>query len=175
MPPLSDAIGPWHDFYIMLGTASATLIGLLFVAASVGSGVFTLERPHALRVFLSPSVVHFTNVLIASLLIISPIRSRAPLGLLLGAEALFGIGYCVFVWRNMVRSGLSASLDLTDRTCYAALPAVGYICMIAAATMLASRTETGCVLLALATAGLLLIGIRNAWDITSWTVMRSGR
>jgi hypothetical protein len=175
MPPLSDAISPWHDFYIMLGTASATLIGLLFVAASVGSGVFTLERPHAMRVFLSPSVVHFTSVLTTCLIAISPIRGRAPLILLLGIVALFGLGYCLYVWRNMIRSGLSASLDLADRTCYAALPAVGYLCLIAAAIMLESRTDMGCALLPLATCGLLLIGIRNAWDITSWTVMKSGR
>ena len=174
MPPLSDALGPWHDFYIMLGTASATLIGLLFVAASVAPGVFSAERPHAMRVFLSPSVVHFTSILMVCLVVIAPIRNHMPLVLLLGAEALFGLGYCVFVWRNMIRSGLSASLDLTDRTCYAALPAVGYACITAAAIMFESRAETGCLLLPLGTCSLLLVGIRNAWDITSWTVMRRG-
>ena len=40
MPQLVDALRPWHDFYTLVGTGSATLIGLLFVAASVGTGVF---------------------------------------------------------------------------------------------------------------------------------------
>ena len=40
MPQLADALRPWHDFYTLFGAASATLIGLLFVAASVGTGVF---------------------------------------------------------------------------------------------------------------------------------------
>jgi hypothetical protein len=26
----------WHEFYLLVGTAAATLIGLLFVAASIG-------------------------------------------------------------------------------------------------------------------------------------------
>jgi hypothetical protein len=31
----ADLISAWHDLYVMLGTASAALIGLLFVAASL--------------------------------------------------------------------------------------------------------------------------------------------
>ena len=46
MPSLTDALAHWHEFYTLLGTASATMVGLLFVAATVGSGVFT---PSAVR------------------------------------------------------------------------------------------------------------------------------
>jgi hypothetical protein len=28
MLPLTDALGSWHDFYALLGTASATKVGL---------------------------------------------------------------------------------------------------------------------------------------------------
>jgi hypothetical protein len=34
------------------------------------------------------------------------------------------------------------------------------------------ETELGCDILAAAMGVLLLVGIRNAWDITVWTVMR---
>ena len=34
----ADLISAWHDLYVTLGTASATLIGLLFVAASLHLG-----------------------------------------------------------------------------------------------------------------------------------------
>ena len=30
---LIDALRDWHDFYVLIGTASATLVGLMFVAA----------------------------------------------------------------------------------------------------------------------------------------------
>jgi hypothetical protein len=39
----------------------------MFVAASVGAGVFTEERQVGLRTFLSPTVVAFSLVLAASL------------------------------------------------------------------------------------------------------------
>jgi len=33
--PLAEALGRWHEFYMLLGGASATMVGLLFVAATV--------------------------------------------------------------------------------------------------------------------------------------------
>ena len=33
----------WHDFYILLGTAAAALVVLLFVAASIGAGYLSAE------------------------------------------------------------------------------------------------------------------------------------
>jgi hypothetical protein len=172
MPAVADAVREWHDLYMLFGTASATLIGLLFVAASVGSGFFSPERHLALRSFLSPTVVHFTCVLVASLIAISPVRSWMALGDLTAANGMFGIVYAGVVWRRMVRHGLSATIDLEDRMCYAALPAVGYAIMVAAGATLAERMESGCDVLAVAMGLLMLVGIRNAWDITVFTVVR---
>jgi hypothetical protein len=56
---LRAIFGPWHDFFSLVGTAAATLIGLMFVAASVGTGFFTEERQVGLRTLLSPTVVAF--------------------------------------------------------------------------------------------------------------------
>src|SRR5580698_10365637 len=103
----------WHEFYTLAGTASATLIGLLFVAASVGSGVW--QRPAALRVFLSATVVHFSSILVISLCVMAPLPNVATYGLLFVLGGLFGCGYCALVIRDTVRDGLSASIELEDR------------------------------------------------------------
>ena len=34
-PAFSDVVAPWHDFFLLAGTVSATLMGLLFVALSL--------------------------------------------------------------------------------------------------------------------------------------------
>jgi hypothetical protein len=175
MPSLADAVRPWHDLYILIGTASATLIGLMFVAASVGTGVYSKDRYHALRAFLSPTVVHFACALAACMFAIAPLRSWTLLGLLIGATGLYGLGYAVMVWRNMLRHGLTVSIDLEDRICYAAIPAVGYATMLAACVVLVLEQPAGCDLLAIAMGLLLMIGIRNAWDMTIFTVMRRGQ
>ena len=76
----TDALGPWHEFYMLGGTASATMVGLLFVAASVGAGVFSADRRAPLRVFLSASVVNFSTVLAACLVVLAPVGNWMLLG-----------------------------------------------------------------------------------------------
>jgi hypothetical protein len=91
--PLAEALGRWHEFYMLLGTASATLVGLLFVAATVGSGVFTSGRRAALRVFLSTSVTHFDTILVSCLIVLVPVQSWISLGAMIASCGSFGLGY----------------------------------------------------------------------------------
>lgn len=170
--PLLDAMQPWHDLYMLFGTASATLIGLLFVAASVSSGVFDQTKHAALRSFLSPTVVHFASVLVACLIAVCPLRSWHMLGLLIGGDGVFGLAYALAVLHRMIRHGLTARIDLEDRMWYAILPAVDYAIMAAAGLTFFLWSELGCDVLAVAMGLLLLAGLRNAWDITVWTVMQ---
>ncbi len=85
---LTDAIRDWHDVFMLFGEASATMVGLLFVAASVGSGVFTKDKQDALRALLSPSVVHFSCILAACLIAVSPLKGRILLGGLITSDGL---------------------------------------------------------------------------------------
>ena len=171
---MPNPLTPWHDFAVLLGTAAATLIGLLFVAASVGTNVFTMERQSAVRVFLSPSVVHFCTILSATLITLAPIPTALTLGLLITASGLLGAIYVVLVWRMMIRDGYAKTLDLTDRLWYASAPALGYATLIAAGITLALNLAPACILYAAALALLLGAGIRNAWDITTWIILKTG-
>ncbi len=172
MLQLLDALRPWQGFYSLVGTASATLVGLLFVAASVGSGIYTPEKRQALRAFLSPTVFHFSSVLAACLMVLAPIQSWKVCGILVVGEALVGLLYAAWVGHTMVRHGLLTTIDLEDRVWYAALPAFGYGFVGAAGCMLLDRAAGGCELLAIGLCLLLLIGLRNAWDMTLWTATR---
>jgi hypothetical protein len=62
--PLSEFVHLWHDCYVLLGTAAATLVGLIFVTATIGANLFTEANREAMRAFLSPTVVHFSTVLL---------------------------------------------------------------------------------------------------------------
>ena len=46
-----ETLKPWHDFYLLMGTAGATLLALLFVAVSLGAGFLTDERRAATAKF----------------------------------------------------------------------------------------------------------------------------
>jgi hypothetical protein len=174
MPPLSDILAPWRDFYTLLGAASATMIGLLFVAATVGAGVFSANRSAPLRMFLSASVIHFSSILAVSLIVMAPLRSQTLFGGLITAGGLFGLAYYAITWRDTVRDGLNKKIDLEDRTWYAVLPVASYLFETACGVTLTQRPDFGCDALAVFVGILLLIGIHNAWDITVWSMTRRG-
>ncbi|WP_428536495.1 hypothetical protein [Rhodopila sp.] len=169
---LTDALEPWHDFYTLAGTASATMVGLLFVAASVASGVFTTDRPAPLRVFLSASVFNFSSVLVACLVLLSPLQSWLLLGAAIMACGMVGLAHCGLSWRDSMRSDLLAKIDLEDRTWYLVMPIIGYLLETASGASLMLRSGQGCTALAVAVGLLLIVGIHNSWDITVWTVTR---
>jgi hypothetical protein len=53
----------WENFFIVGATAGATLIGLLFVAITLGAGLSTPQGLDATRAFLTPTLVRFGGVL----------------------------------------------------------------------------------------------------------------
>jgi hypothetical protein len=170
--PLAEALARWHDFYMLLGTASATLVGLLFVAATVGAGVFTSSRPAPLRVFLSSSVVHFSTTLVGCLIVQVPEQTWVSLGTMIAGCGIFGLGYHCMAWRDSIRDGVSKSMALDDRIWYGVLPVASYIFETGAGITLALRSSLGCAALALSMGMLLMVGIHNAWDITVWSITR---
>ena len=170
-----DILSSWHEFFSLIGSAAATLVGLMFVAASVGTGVFNLERQVGLRIFLSPTVVAFSVVLASSLIGILPaaewlLPGLMP-GLMLGFVGLLGLLYSARIWRRMVREGLARAIDLEDRLWYAVVPAAAYALLAVAGLCFPGAPRLASVLLPTGMSLLLLAGIRNAWDMTTWAVL----
>ena len=66
------ALESWHDFFVLVGTAGATLLALLFVAVSLGAGFLSDRRTGATRAFFSPVVVHFSAVFFLSAIALVP-------------------------------------------------------------------------------------------------------
>src|ERR1700743_1655128 len=96
----ADLFREWHDFYVLVATASATLVGLMFVALSIGATIFNEEHRAALTTFITPTVVHFAVVLLTGLAIVVPVHTWATIGTVLAAAGLAGIAYCgtLLVW-----------------------------------------------------------------------------
>ena len=172
MEALADALTRWHEFYTLLGTAAATLVGLLFVAATVGGAAFSSDRPAPLRVFLSATVIHFSSVLLVSLILLAPLENWVLLGAAVLAGGLVGVAFYGLAWREAKRDGLIAAIDLEDRIWYAVLPVIAYIVELASGVLMTSHSEIGFPALAVSLGMLLVIGLHNAWDITVWAIMR---
>jgi hypothetical protein len=169
---LAEFLHDWHDFHVLIGTASATLVGLMFVAASIGSSIFNEQNRAALQAFISPTVVHFSAILFTSLLVTIPTHGWYTLGGLLAAGGLAGMIYCgSLLVRIVIRS--SFDVDLSDRLFYALIPLLGYLLLFISAALLLMRSAAGVELIAAALLTLLLASIRNAWDMTVWIMIRA--
>ena len=64
-------------------------------------------------------------------------------------------------------------LDLADRCCYGLLPIVAYAAMLAAAVMIVLRVDSPLYVLAASLLLLLIVGMRNAWDMASFMILRN--
>jgi hypothetical protein len=170
---MADQLRDWHDFYILIGTAAATLVGLMFVAASVGATYFTEEQEIQARSFLTPTVVHFSVVLLSCLACMAPPLAGAPLGGVLAAGGAIGIGQSCRVALRLRRRGIMQRIDLADRSCYILIPMATYATLIATGVILPTRPALGLGMLAAVLVALLLLGIRNAWDMTVWIVLHT--
>ena len=152
----------WHDFYMLLGTASAALVALLFVAVSIGASFLSPERSTATRTFMSPVVFHFSTLLIISLIAMVPSHTALSLVIGIAAVAIAGLGYTTVVLVGLARASIS---DIADRFGYGILPLVSYVTMLAAAGLVISRATLAADILAAALLLLLAVNIRNAWDL----------
>jgi hypothetical protein len=156
-----ELLHAWHDFYIFIGTAAATLIGAMFVVASIGGGFLTRSRTPEIRAFLTPTVVHLATVLLGSALILVPGLEASSLLAPTAGASLAGLVYSGLVGFRLLRR----KIDLGDRVWYAVVPFAGYGAMMAAAVLIARWSPLSLDTLAVSAAVLLIAGIRNAWDL----------
>jgi hypothetical protein len=154
---------PWHEFYALLGTAAAALVALLFVAVSVGASVLTPERAGATRTFMSPVVFHYPNVLFLSIIALIPTQTPMSFGLTIAIAAAGSLVYSIYILGRVLRDLIA---DLPDRLAYGTIPVVAYTAGLVAAYLLLTRSVTaGLNVLAGASLLLLVVNIRNAWDL----------
>ena len=153
----------WHDFYLLVGTAGATLLGLLFIAVSLGAGFLTEERAAATRTFYSPIIIHFACVFFISAIATVPAHRSLFFAALIGATALVGAVISAFITVELIRREWTQYVR--DYLAYGLLPAIGYLALFAAAALIYKESIYALDLLAGALLLLLLINIRNTWDL----------
>jgi len=169
----TEALEKWHDFYVLVGTAGATLLALLFVAVSLGAGYLNPRRTVGTRIFMSPVVVHFTSVFFVSAICLVPSHGTTFLAAVIGATGVIGTAVSAVITVGVVRSKLTDYVP--DHFAYGVLPALGYLGLVAAAVVIYRENAIGLDLLAGALLLLAIINIRNAWDLSLSMVLHHSR
>jgi hypothetical protein len=139
-------------------------VALLFVAVSIGTSVLTPD-PESRRntaTYMSPVVFHYANVLFLSLIAQIPTQTWESFGLVIAVAAVGSVIYSIVIAMRVHRNPMS---DLADRLCYGFIPACCYASGLAVALLLFEEKAAGLNVLAGAALLLLVVNIRNAWDL----------
>lgn len=159
----------WDNFFIMSGSAGATLIGLLFGVITLASGLRGSGSEQGADAFLTPTLTHFGAVLLQAMIMLVPWPSPLPIGIIL---LLFGVaGLCLQIrgLRN-IRGLAFISLGLLDWIPHFCLLLLSSLRLIVGGAGTIRGTSFAPFAIAGATTLLLFSGIYRAWDLSIWIV-----
>jgi hypothetical protein len=157
----SEKLGSWGELYVMLGTSSAALIGLLFVAASLHLREIVGDEIYKIRAQDSMLLLVATLVQATVILMPQPIR-------LLGAELLLinlwsvSIPVALLVKAIRIRS---TKLRGGFSQYRAAFFITGYVVGIAGAIAMIAGFEVGLYAVTASYIAIVIAIIWNAWNI----------
>jgi hypothetical protein len=162
---LLSPLATWQNFYVIIGTAAATLTGLTFVVVTLIAGVrLRASSPsEAFTTFNTPTVLHFGIALLVAALLSAPWQALWQAGVLLGLTGLWGVTYVVIVLRRLRRQ-TDYQPVMEDWLFHTVFPLVSYTALVVAAILLPGYPAPTLFVIAAATLLLLFIGIHNAWD-----------
>jgi hypothetical protein len=156
----------WENFYLVTGGAAGALIGLMFVVATLGTGRSREESLRGASMYMTPTVVCFSVVMVVSAFIAVPHLASVAVAAILGAIAAAGTLYSVVICWRMTRRG--GAPHWSDYWCYGYAPVVFYAALGGAAFAIAQGRAWAAVAVAATLMAVLLLAIRNAWDLVTW-------
>jgi hypothetical protein len=157
-PPLPAS---WHELYVMLGTSSAALIGLLFVATSLHLSEIANEEIYRLRAQYTTLILLSTLLVAIAILMPQPIQI---LGIELVAINLWGLSFPLTLLSKALKiPGARGRGGFSVRR--AEFFVAGYLVGVFGAGAVAADRDWGMYGVTLSYTILLIASIWNGWMI----------
>ena len=152
----------WHDFYLVAGPAAASLVGLLFVGLSLHLRAVIARSE--VRGLARVTFANFALVLIVALFFVIPQEAQS-----LGEQLIIASAVSLLIAAPAVvtaaRSG-TRTLDTRQLVLRFGLSILAYLAVgVAGGLVAAGAGAAGLDWLAAATIALLVISVRNSWDL----------
>jgi hypothetical protein len=163
----------WGEFYLMAGGAAAVLIGLIFVVISLMQDRSRSTVLVGSRLYMGPIVLGVSLVLVLSAAALTPHIETRTMALIAAAVALWGLVRGLMSVSGIGR--LAKSDDpphWTDVWFYGVAPSVLYLALAVVAFAFWAGAHWAREGLAAVVTGLLLLAIRNEWDLITWIAPR---
>jgi hypothetical protein len=164
----------WEGYFTLVGTAAAGLIGLLFVVVTLTANFDRAQAQRGQSIYMTPTMLHFAVVLSTSAMTLVPGLTPFRATALLAVATLVGLINTLWASLGIRTRRVSAEPPhWTDFWLYGVAPSVIYAALGCSCIGFAVSADWAPHALAILLLGLLLLGIRNAWDLITW--MAPGR
>ena len=161
----------WGNFYLLAGSAAAVLIGLIFVVVTLMQDRPRSSVLNSSKLYMGPVVLHVSFVLALSAAAMVPGISPRGFAAITGAIALWGL-----TRDGMVIAGISARTGdkphWTDVWFYGIAPTALYVLLALASHAIWVGQPGAPQGVAAVITCLLLITVRNEWDLVTWLAPR---
>jgi hypothetical protein len=164
------ALSEWQNFYVIVGSSAGALIGLQFVViALIANLPRTRGQALAGTAFATPTIVHFTAVLLLAGAMSAPWHGVAPAMACWALAGVSGLAY-EFVITLRMRQQTAYKPEFEDWLFHSELPLLAYGVLTSSAFAAFFLPRLPMFGVAFAALLLLIIGIHNAWDIVTYHV-----
>jgi len=161
----------WDNFYVIIGSSAGGLTGLTFVVIALVRDVMRGAQPGGLGAFVTPTIVHFCGVLSLAAFLSIPHQRVVTLSAGLAVAGVAGLLYGKIIAGHMSAHTGKYIPVREDWVFNVILPTTAYALLLVMAIVIWYYPAEALWGVAVATLGLLLIGIRNAWDIAVYMAM----
>jgi hypothetical protein len=167
-----DTLRSWQNFYFMSGGASAGLLGLMFVALSLGMHLVNDQTREDMHTFVTPSIVYFVSVLLTCCLMLVPDHTPSALALIFFSGGLVGLVRTLPYVRQLIQAANQhGDFEHADWLSQIILPVLSYALIVLAAICFAvGQWSLAFMGVWLTTILLLVCGIMNTWSLVIWII-----
>lgn len=161
----------WSWFYAVTGESAAALIGLLFIVTTISPPQTDANvSSMGTRLFTTPTVAALALVLVISALALAPGSETGSACLLMTAAAATALLYAAKISVRLFR--IQDKTHWSDPWFYGAAPVAVYVALAVSAISAWRRAPHAAYALGLVLLVLLMLAIRNAWDLVTWLAAR---
>lgn len=164
----------WSDYFFMIGSSAAALIGLMFVVVTLTAGHNSDQVERGKHLYTSPIVWHLAAVLVLSGAAIAPAMSPNLFGSVSGALALLGIAIGVRSAVGITRRPGAPDAAGFDMFWYGVAPALVYVGLAIGAIAVLRHQSWAASLVAADVMALLLVSIHAEWDLVTYLAPIAG-
>jgi hypothetical protein len=164
----------WNDFFFMIGSSAAALIGLMFVVVTLTAGRGRDEVERGKQLYTSPIVFHLAVVLVLSGVAIAPDVTDVVFGIISGCLGALGVAVGLRSAIGIRRRPGAPEAATFDIFWYGVAPAILYVGLGAAAVATLYKWHWSTVASAADLMALLLVSIHAEWDLVTYLAPIAG-